>query len=86
MITHQNFPRTIKNDPLGSHPHLIHRLELAFWEIFIRRLSNMQALRFTSPYAIFSSDNDDSHSLKRYWIITAVSGVVLGFVIGIFSL
>ena len=86
MITHHNFPGTIKNDSLGSHPHLFHRLELVFWEIFIRALSNMQDLRFALPSTIFGPANDDSHSIKRYWIITAVSGAVLGFVIGIFSL
>ena len=86
MITHHNFPEIIRNDSIGANPHLFQRIELTFWELFIRVISSLQALRTISPSTIFRLDNDDNKTLKRYWIITAVSGIGLGFVIGMLSL
>ena len=85
MITHHNISVPIKNNSLRAGLHLFHRLELAFWEIFIRSLSNLQLLRSISPDTILNLGEDDVQSMKRNWIITAVSGAVLGFVVGILS-
>ncbi len=85
MITHQNISIPIKNNSLRACLRLLHRLELAFWELFIRSMSNLRLMRSISPDSIFNLGEDDVQSMKPYWIITAVSGAVLGFIIGILS-